>query len=348
MKDIMTDTQLAQMALSAIVRSEEKVDIITLSEVLRGQNTRAVKALCLNQIKTFGVGRDWSKEAWFYMLIQMLQQGLFIIDYKGNYALKVTEDGHRVLKNEFVVTFEDHDKSNTESSRRWSNRTATLDQSQQPSDSLVGTPTGLSFKRNGVKVFIEPDICEAIAWKEVVQSIGSKIYWNYQGEMWLNINKYIPAGIENRDKVKSRLLDVVASVYNVEISGDSLHLYKKEDHDINGEVVQSLKLPFEECLSMMRDFLEKNGFIFFMNLDAQPNSFEIMWKNAKNPIKKNDRIILNTDDDYFDLNDNTIKKKNGNIIFTSIKLPQKLYTHYNSLLNSPIEPIKCSLFYFDN
>lgn len=84
------------------------------------------------------------------------------------------------------------------------------------------------------------------------------------------------------------------------------------------------------------DFLEKNGFIFFMNLDAQPNSFEIMWKNAKNPIKKNDRIILNTDDDYFDLNDNTIKKKNGNIIFTSIKLPQKLYTHYNSLLNSPL------------
>lgn len=280
MKDIMTDTQLAQMALSAIVRSEEKVDIITLSEVLRGQNTRAVKALGLNQIKTFGVGRDWSKEAWFYMLIQMLQQGLFVIDYKGNYALKVSEEGHRVLKNEITITFEDHDKSNADSSRRWSNRTVILEQNQQPSDSLVKTPTGLSFKRNGVSVFIEPDICDAIAWKEVVQSIGSKIYWNYQGEMWLNINKYIPSDIENRDKIKSRLLEVITSVYNVEVSGDSLHIYKKEDYDINGEVVQSLKLPFEECLSKMRLFLEKNGRYPSMKADAEEVALRKWYREA--------------------------------------------------------------------
>lgn len=254
----MTDTQLAQMALSAIIRSGEKVDIITLSEVLRGQNSRAVKVLGLQQIKTFGAGKLWSKEAWFYMLIQMLQQELFVIDYRENHSLKVTEKGHQVLKNEIEIAFQKQIGSSPE----------------KVEDSV------LSFKRNGVKIVIESDISEIIDWKLITQSIQSKIYWNYKADMWLNINQYIPRGIDDYEKVKSRLLEIIQEVFNLTIQGDSIFIPKKDDYDIHGVLVEPLKLPFDQCLKMLRDFIEKNGRYPSMKAEADEVALRKWYREA--------------------------------------------------------------------
>lgn len=254
----MTDTQLAQMALSAIIRSGEKVDIITLSEVLRGQNSRAVKVLGLQQIKTFGAGKLWSKEAWFYMLIQMLQQELFVIDYQENHSLKVTEKGHQALKNEIEISFQ-----------------GPIGFSSGKEDESV-----LSFKRNGVKIVIESDISEIIDWKTITQSLQSKIYWNYKGDMWLHVSSFIPKEIPQYEKVKNRFLEIAHDVFQLEIKYDTMFIPKKDDYDIHGVLVEPLNLPFDQCLQMLRDFIEKNGRYPSMKAEADEVALRKWYREA--------------------------------------------------------------------
>ena len=73
------------MALSAIVRSNEHLDLFVLNDVLCGKDSRVVKAQNFNQIKTFGAGKAFTSRQWHYFLIQMLQQNVFITSVAINY-----------------------------------------------------------------------------------------------------------------------------------------------------------------------------------------------------------------------------------------------------------------------
>lgn len=94
----MTGTQLTQMALSAIMRTQEQLDLFSLNDVLCGRETKSIKQKGIDQIKTFGVGKAFSRRQWYYFLIQMLQQEVFVIDYTDSCFLKVTDKGQQVLK----------------------------------------------------------------------------------------------------------------------------------------------------------------------------------------------------------------------------------------------------------
>lgn len=243
----MTDSQLAQMALSAIIRSGERVDIITLNETLRGHTSRSVKALGMDQIKTYGAGKLLSKEQWMYVLIQMVQKELFTIDYADNYALKVTESGHRVLKGGEEVVFYGVNRFRMSRNANY-----------EKHNSSSALP-GLNFKRNGIQINIEEDLSNVIDWKDVVNRIQSEIYWNYKSDSWINVNRFIPNEVAEYDRVKTRLLDIVRDVYHLQIQDDFFFIPKKDDFDINGVLVEPLKLPFDECLQKLRDFIVANG-----------------------------------------------------------------------------------------
>ena len=90
-------TILAQMALSAIVRTQQTVGIRMLVDILRGSLNSEIRAGKFNQIKTFGVGREIPIRYWNNYLLQMLQLGLFEIAYNEYNHLKITEAGKRVL-----------------------------------------------------------------------------------------------------------------------------------------------------------------------------------------------------------------------------------------------------------
>ena len=99
----MTNTQLTQMALSAILRCKEQIDIFDLCYVLRGRSTQQIKQNEFDKIKTFGAGKAYSRHQWLHMFIQMIQQDFIDIDYKDLYHLKVTQKGHDVLKGKMEV-----------------------------------------------------------------------------------------------------------------------------------------------------------------------------------------------------------------------------------------------------
>ena len=90
-------TRYAQMALSAIKRTDEQISMFTVTEILRGWRKAEVIEKGYDRIKTFGVGHDLTVPEWNAYLLQMLQMGLFDIAYNESNHLKITEYGNEVL-----------------------------------------------------------------------------------------------------------------------------------------------------------------------------------------------------------------------------------------------------------
>ncbi len=90
-------TKLAQMALSAIKRTDEQAGMYTVTDILRGWRKAEIIERGYDLLKTFGVGRGYSVAEWNAYLLQMLQMGLFDVAYDENNHLKITEYGNEVL-----------------------------------------------------------------------------------------------------------------------------------------------------------------------------------------------------------------------------------------------------------
>jgi ATP-dependent DNA helicase RecQ len=90
-------TLQAQMALSAIKRTLEEVNITTLADILKGSYSTTVKEHNYQNIKTFGAGRDISFPNWHLYILQFIQQGLLEIDYRDRNRLKLTPMAEEVL-----------------------------------------------------------------------------------------------------------------------------------------------------------------------------------------------------------------------------------------------------------
>ena len=90
-------TRYAQMALSAITRTNEQVGFTTTIDILRGNATPDVKEHQYNLFPTYGIGRELSFRDWHDYLLQMLQMGLIELDYKENRHIHITPLGKSVL-----------------------------------------------------------------------------------------------------------------------------------------------------------------------------------------------------------------------------------------------------------
>ncbi len=97
-------TLLAQKALSASARTQQRVAINLLIDILRGMRNQAVLQHGYEQLKTYGAGQDLPYLDWYSYIHQMLNDGLFYIAYEEGYALKITERGQQVLKGQLPVS----------------------------------------------------------------------------------------------------------------------------------------------------------------------------------------------------------------------------------------------------
>jgi ATP-dependent DNA helicase RecQ len=93
-------TRLAQMAVSAVIRTEQKIGAFMLIDILRGSGRAELLQRGYDRIKTYGVGRDLSSAEWRTYVSQMLQLGVFEIAYDDNMHLRVTPFGMRVVRGE--------------------------------------------------------------------------------------------------------------------------------------------------------------------------------------------------------------------------------------------------------
>lgn len=97
-------TIIAQKALSACMRTNENVAMTILSDILRGSQREEIRKHGYHQIKTFGAGKDISRQDWLEYIIQLTNLGLIAIDYTDRHTLKITEAGKDVLFNNKKVS----------------------------------------------------------------------------------------------------------------------------------------------------------------------------------------------------------------------------------------------------
>lgn len=90
-------TVVAQKALSAIARMNQKVAMGLLIDVLRGSHRQDIIEKEYDKIKTFGAGREFSHGEWQFFLAQMLNLGLIEVAYDQHHALKLTKASEEVL-----------------------------------------------------------------------------------------------------------------------------------------------------------------------------------------------------------------------------------------------------------
>lgn len=124
-------TVIAQKALSAIARTEQKVGFNVTIDILRGTFSPIVKERGYFNLKTFAAGRDIPPHDWQDYLLQILQLGLIEIDYKENNHLKITSLGQNVLFKAqpiqlAIVRPNNEEKKATEKKRISQNNTPTL------------------------------------------------------------------------------------------------------------------------------------------------------------------------------------------------------------------------------
>lgn len=91
-------TILAQKAISAALRTEQRVGLFTLVDILRGSTRAEIRLHGYDHIKTYGAGRDLPTADWNYYIQQMVQLGVFAPDIEHNNVLLVTPLGMRIVR----------------------------------------------------------------------------------------------------------------------------------------------------------------------------------------------------------------------------------------------------------
>ncbi|NCO04734.1 MAG: DNA helicase RecQ [Candidatus Magasanikbacteria bacterium] len=98
-------TQIAQKALSAVMRLNQEVGVNMLIDVLRGSNRFDIIERGYDNIKTYGAGKDLSVDEWQHYFLQMLNLGHVAIAYDQGNVIHITPLGVEILKGAKSVHF---------------------------------------------------------------------------------------------------------------------------------------------------------------------------------------------------------------------------------------------------
>lgn len=93
-------TVQAQKILSAIARAHQNIGIELVLDILRGSQKAIIRQMGLDQIKTFGIGRDVPRSEWRFYIIQLINKGVIAINYANNSKLEWTPLSQQVIKGE--------------------------------------------------------------------------------------------------------------------------------------------------------------------------------------------------------------------------------------------------------
>lgn len=96
-------TVIAQKALSGIARTDQKVAMGMLIDILRGSRNRNILQHGYDRLPTFGVGHELRGDEWAEYLSQMLNSGIMDIAYDEAHSFKLNPVSRQILKGERPV-----------------------------------------------------------------------------------------------------------------------------------------------------------------------------------------------------------------------------------------------------
>ncbi len=87
----------ARILMSAISRTGQRFGIMHIIEIVAGADTKRIRELGHNKIKTYGAGKDRDKNHWRFIMNELLAQEIINQDGDRYPVLKITEKGKKVL-----------------------------------------------------------------------------------------------------------------------------------------------------------------------------------------------------------------------------------------------------------
>jgi ATP-dependent DNA helicase RecQ len=93
-------TEVAQKALSCVYRTGQRFGAAHLTDVLLGGESERLRQFGHDQLKTWGIGKELSREQWRSVFRQLVALGLLIVDVEGHGGLRLGPDCRPVLRGE--------------------------------------------------------------------------------------------------------------------------------------------------------------------------------------------------------------------------------------------------------
>ena len=91
-------TVAAQKALSCAYRTGQRFGVAYLIDVLLGKSNERMEKFGHHTVSTFGIGTEFSREAWMSIYRQLIAQNLLAVDITGHGGLSLTPEGIAFLK----------------------------------------------------------------------------------------------------------------------------------------------------------------------------------------------------------------------------------------------------------
>ncbi len=126
--DTWDGTVAAQKALSCVYRTGQRFGAGHLADVLTANATARIEKFGHDRIKTFGVGREMTRQDWFSVYRQLLAGGLLTVGESAISGFRLTPRSRPVLKGEKSIRFrKDPEKDRILSKKRKKPVKASLD-----------------------------------------------------------------------------------------------------------------------------------------------------------------------------------------------------------------------------
>lgn len=91
-------TQDAQITMSAIARTNQRFGAAHIVDIIYGANTKKIRELRHNEIKTYGIGRKKSKEYWRNIIDELLSQEILLQTEEKYPILKIAKSSIELLQ----------------------------------------------------------------------------------------------------------------------------------------------------------------------------------------------------------------------------------------------------------
>ncbi len=195
-------TVIAQKALSAITRCREDLGMMLLIDHLRGSARQEIMRMGLDQLSTYGVGREHSFRVWKGYLTQMINQGLIAIDYTSGAKLKLTPLSSDILRGKRAVLLHAVEEANF--SKRSSKDAKKATKTERLHDAMLTQLRvwrGTMAKAKGIPAYMifHDSTLEELASKlpkttkelSSIQGIGDKKLADYGPELLQHIQNYL-------------------------------------------------------------------------------------------------------------------------------------------------------------
>lgn len=111
-------TAYAQMAISGIIRTHERLTLPLLMDLLKGSAKQEILRMGLDKIKTYGAGRIVPYPDWRHYLNQMIDQGIIRLDLTDNSRLKLTPLSMKVIIRELPISLTEYKREEVVSKKK--------------------------------------------------------------------------------------------------------------------------------------------------------------------------------------------------------------------------------------